>query len=139
MTPGLTSWDPEIRAGDISAITLEDRVPVAVGVAAFDVGHLAQSKGGKGKAIYLIHCYHDELWGLGNKANPPSPPPNDPPIKPLEVATQNLSLDESETTIDLLEIKELPANKPSVEPEEKHIQEASTSGFSIHDVANHRN
>ena len=139
MTPGLTSWDPEIRAGDISAITLEDRVPVAVGVAAFDVGHLAQSKGGKGKAIYLVHCYHDELWGLGNKDNPPSLPPNDPTIDPLEVATQNLSLDESEKAIDSQEIKELLAEKPPMEPEEKHIQEASTSGISVHDVSNHRN
>ena len=128
MTPGLTWWDPEIRAGDITAITLEDRVPVAVGVAAFDVGYLAESKGGKGKAIYLVHCHHDELWGLGNRADPPSPPPNDPTIEALEVSTQKLSLDESERPAVIQEVNEL-----------QHIQEPSTSGLSIDDVSNHRN
>jgi predicted RNA-binding protein (TIGR00451 family) len=130
MTPGLTSWDPEIKAGDITAITLENSVPVAVGVAAFDVGDLSRSKGGKGKAIYLIHCHHDQLWGLGSKTDPPSPLRNEPKIEPLLESAQQLSLGESERATDDAETSEQPVDESPTVPDEK-IQEPSTSGYSL--------
>lgn len=130
MTPGLTSWDPEIKTGDVTAIRLENRVPVAVGIAAFDVGHLTQSRRGKGKAIYLVHCHHDELWALGSKINPPSQPPNDPQVDPLKLSTHQLSLDERKGAVDTEETSQQPVGEPQNEPEEKQIREPSASGSS---------
>jgi predicted RNA-binding protein (TIGR00451 family) len=132
MTPGLTSWHSEIKAGDITAIALEDKVPVAVGVAAFDVGRLVQSRGGKGKAIYLVHCHHDELWALGNKMDPPSQPTKDPLVEVLLTSTQQLSLDESEK-VDGDEAaeraaEELPPAEEINQSEEKIATEPSTAG-----------
>lgn len=72
MTPGLFKWNPAIKSGDITAVTLENGVPIAVGVAAFDIGRLSKATGEKGKAIYLLHCYNDELWALGSKSHPPT-------------------------------------------------------------------
>jgi translation initiation factor 2D len=92
MTPGLTRWNSDIRSGDITAVTLENGVPIAVGVAAFDVGRLSKATGEKGKAIYLLHCYNDELWALGSKSHPPTevlPSKSDQ----LEEALQQLSLE----------------------------------------------
>ena len=71
MTPGLRGWDTEIKLGDITAIALDEGVPIAVGVAAFDIGKLSKAGGEKGKAVYLVHCYKDELWAMGAKQDPP--------------------------------------------------------------------
>jgi predicted RNA-binding protein (TIGR00451 family) len=132
MTPGLTSWHSEIKAGDITAIVLEDKVPVAVGVAAFDVGRLVQSRGGKGKAVYLVHCHHDELWALGNKMDPPSQPPNDPTVEVLETSTQQLSLDEMDKIDGDKSTEkgneESPPAEEITQPEEKISPEPSTAG-----------
>jgi translation initiation factor 2D len=135
MTPGLTSWDSEIKAGDITAIALEDNVPVAVGVAAFDIGRLVQSRGGKGKAVYLVHCHHDELWALGNKMDPPSQPTNDPTVEVLQTSTQQLSLDESDKA-DGNEATEQPTEEsPPAEEinksDEKISPEPSTAGTNL--------
>lgn len=91
MTPGLTGWDRKIKSGDITAVTLGNGVPMAVGVAAFDIGNLSKAAGEKGKAVYLVHCYHDELWALGTKSHPPLSHADDQ-ASGLEESTQQLSL-----------------------------------------------
>ncbi|SRR5579859_871906 len=73
MTPGLTGWSPEIQSGDVVQVLSQNKTPVAVGVAAFDIGRLSKAAGEKGKAIYLVHCYRDELWNLGSKSHPTEP------------------------------------------------------------------
>ena len=95
MTPGLTKWNPEIQSGDVIAVTLEDGTPVAVGVAAFDIGRLSKAAGEKGKAVYLVHCYCDELWAMGSKSSPPKPDPDSRNTE-LEDATLQLSLEPKE-------------------------------------------
>jgi translation initiation factor 2D len=72
MTPGLTSWSTAIKSGDIVAVTLQNDVPVAVGVAGFDIGRLSKAAGQRGKAVYIVHCYNDDLWSLGSKTKPPA-------------------------------------------------------------------
>lgn len=71
MTPGLTKWNSEIQRGDVVAIVSQTAVPMAVGIAAHDIGKLSKVVGEKGKAVYLVHCCNDELWGLGSKTKPP--------------------------------------------------------------------
>jgi translation initiation factor 2D len=93
MTPGLTGWDPEIQSGDVVQVLLKNKAPVAVGVAAFDIGRLSKAVGEKGKAIYLVHCYQDELWGLGSKSHPPEPSTDLESDAMPEKALQELSLD----------------------------------------------
>lgn len=93
MTPGLTGWNPEIKSGDVVQVLLKNQTPVAVGVAAFDIGRLSKAVGEKGKAIYIMHCYRDELWGLGSKSHPPERSTDpDPDIVPQK-AVQELGLD----------------------------------------------
>src|SRR5271155_4217880 len=72
MTPRLTKWDPEIKSGEVVAVTLQDGIPIAVGIAAFDLGRLSKAVGEKGKAVYLVHCYRDDLWAVGSKKQPPA-------------------------------------------------------------------
>ena len=94
MTPGLRRWDTDIRAGDVTAIALQNNVPIAVGVAAFDIGKLSKSVGERGKAVYLVHCYHDELWGIGSKSQPPIELPKETAEEiQLEDSTKQLSLE----------------------------------------------
>ena len=89
MTPGLTRWNSEIKQSDVVAITSQNGVPMAVGVAAHNIGRLSKAVGEKGKAVYLVHCYNDELWALGSKAKPPVTLAAD---DSLEKATEELTL-----------------------------------------------
>lgn len=100
MTPGLTGWSPEIRSGDVVQVLLPSKAAVAVGVAAFDIGQLSKAVGGRGKAIYLVHCYRDELWGLGSKSHPPEPSTDLEADSVQEKALQGLSLDSVKSPTD---------------------------------------
>ena len=128
MTPGLIRWNSEIESGNVTAVTLQNGVPIAVGIAAFDVGQLSKAAGGKGKAVYLVHCYKDELWGLGTKTHPPSISPDIP--AQLEEKTQQLSLEdnieEANTPADLADYQ--VADTIS-QPEDNKV-EPSISGLS---------
>ena len=131
MTPGLTYWNAEIKSGNVTAVTLQNGVPIAVGIAAFDIGRLSKAAGEKGKAVYLVHCYKDELWGLGTKTHPPTSISTDTPTQ-LEEKTQQLSLEddieEANTPADL-------ANNPvadSISQPEDNKVEPSISGLSTH-------
>jgi len=129
MTPGLRGWDKRIKLGDITAIVLDEGVPIAVGVAAFDIGKLSKAAGEKGKAVYLVHCYNDELWAMGTKQQPPSREALLAESQ-LEDATEQLSLEphsneqENETEKPPLpkeasESEEIPLSQPqrdAVEP-----------------------
>jgi hypothetical protein len=132
MIPGLTNWNPEIKSGDVTAITLQNGVPIAVGVAALDIGRLSKAAGEKGKAVYLVHCYHDDLWALGSKAQPPesiSPREN----TELKDAVQQLSLETTVEDSDGLRTEDVPTipSKPHEEPvlkPDEEISEPSISG-----------
>lgn len=93
MTPGLTGWSPQIKSGDVVQVLSQNKIPVAVGVAAFDIGQLSKAAGEKGKAIYLVHCYRDELWNLGSKSHPTEPSPEHDPIIVPERSFEELNLD----------------------------------------------
>ena len=93
MTPGLTGWSTAIKSGDIVAVTLQNDVPVAVGVAGFDIGRLSKAAGERGKAVYIVHCYNDDLWSLGSKTKPPAAMA-EPVVKSgVEEVMEQLSLD----------------------------------------------
>lgn len=127
MTPGLTRWNSEIRVGDITAVALQNQVPIAVGVAAFDIGRLSKAAGEKGKAVYLVHCYSDELWGIGTKSHPPTSI-SDTPVQ-LADATRQLSLEDVvEENVEPTEIIDKPLEK-MVETPEDHKVEPPISGF----------
>lgn len=132
MTPGLTKWDSDIKSGEVIAITLQNGVPVAVGIAAFDIGRLSKAVGEKGKAVYLVHCYRDDLWALGSKTHPPKPaPPSD--NTELEDATVHLSLNSKEDDQDVNnaeDILDVAETSPELNVEEKQDTEPepSTSG-----------
>lgn len=93
MTPGLTGWSPDIKSGDVVQVLSQNKTPVAVGVAAFDIGRLSKAAGEKGKAIYLVHCYRDELWSLGSKSHPTEPSAEPEPVLVPEKSFEELSLD----------------------------------------------
>jgi translation initiation factor 2D len=116
MTPGLTHWNREIKAGQVVTVTLQNRVPMAVGVAVFDVGNLSKAVGEKGKAVYIVHCFKDELWTLGNKSQPPSTMPST--TEELEESTQQLTLESEEEDVDNSQVVTLdePAPESSKEP-----------------------
>jgi translation initiation factor 2D len=127
MTPGLTKWDPEIKSGEVVAVTLQDGIPIAVGVAAFNLGQLSKAVGEKGKAVYIVHCYRDELWTVGSKKHPPKPVLANGNTD-LEDATLQLSLDPKEddqqvsnedVVVDVVETLPEPAVEESrgIEPE----------------------
>jgi translation initiation factor 2D len=128
MTPGLTIWNSEIKSGNVTAVTLQDGVAIAVGIAAFDIGRLSKAAGEKGKAVYLVHCYKDELWGLGTKTHPRIVSTDTP--TQVEEKTQQLSLEdnieETNTPADLTDnpipdsISQLEDNK--VEPSISGLQ-----------------
>ena len=127
MTPGLTNWHREIKSGDITAVTLKNDIPIAVGVAAFDIGKLSKAAGEKGKAVYLVHCYKDDLWALGTKSHPPL---NDThvSITGLEDSAQQLSLES-----DPLKLDDVPTDAIEGPPEEMAtlLQGSGTSEPSI--------
>ena len=132
MTPGLTKWDPEIKSGEVVAVTLQDGVPIAVGIAAFDLGRLSKAVGEKGKAVYLVHCYRDDLWAVGSKKHPPKPVPANPNTE-LEDATLAISLDSKEddqhlSNVDILVdlVETLP--EPRVDESREIEPEPSTDG-----------
>jgi translation initiation factor 2D len=127
MTPGLIGWSSEIKSGDIVAVTLQNAAPIAVGVAAFDIGRLAKAAGERGKAVYLVHCYRDELWGMGTKIHPPAGISDT--STQLEDATQQLSLEDNMIEADEpAKITETPSDKP-IESHEEEKLEPSTSGL----------
>ena len=90
MTPGLTQWNNQIVKGDVVTITAQDGVALAVGIAALDIGKLSKAVGEKGKAVYLVHCFNDELWALGSKSKPPA---SVPMAETLGKATEELTLE----------------------------------------------
>jgi translation initiation factor 2D len=128
MTPGLTGWSSDIKPGDVTAITLQDAVPIAVGVAAFEIGRLSKAAGEKGKAVYLVHCYNDELWGLGTKTRPPVG--TSTASAHIEGATQRLSVQENkEGDEDLIHVVENPSEIPVESQIENDKVEPSTAGL----------
>jgi predicted RNA-binding protein (TIGR00451 family) len=128
MTPGLTHWNSEIKSGDVTAVTLENRAPIAVGIAAFDIGRLSKAAGEKGKAVYLVHCYKDELWGLGTKTHPPSIFTDTP--TQLEENTQQLSLEDNiEEPNTLVDVADNPVADSISLPEDNKVGH-SISGLS---------
>ena len=93
MTPGLTGWSPDIQSGDVVQVLSQNKTLVAVGVAAFDIGRLSKAAGEKGKAIYLVHCYRDELWNLGSKSHPTEPSLESEHVIVPEKSLEELSLE----------------------------------------------
>ncbi len=129
MTPGLTYWNSEIKSGNVTAVTLQNGVPIAVGIAAFDIGQLSKAAGEKGKAVYLVHCYKDELWGLGTKAHPPSTSTDT--STQLEEKTQQLSLEDNiEEEKTHTEIADNALADSSISQAEDSKVEPSISGLS---------
>jgi translation initiation factor 2D len=114
MTPGLTRWNSGIRKGDVVTITAQSGVPMAVGIAAHDIGKLVKAAGEKGKAVYLVHCYNDELWGLGSKTKPPTGIEKE---ESLEEATEDLTLAEDTEDHSQAEITEGTGNTPQTQAE----------------------
>jgi translation initiation factor 2D len=121
MTPGLTRWSSEIKAGDVVAVTSQTNIPMAVGVAGFDIGQLLKAVGEKGKAVYLVHSYHDDLWSLGSKTKPPASftPTVDLPV---EAAIERLSLDAKEDDVATSDTapeisEEIPSDKEAPDTE----------------------
>jgi hypothetical protein len=128
MTPGLTKWSPDIKSGDVTAITLENGVPIAIGIAAFDIGRLSKATGEKGKAIYIVHCYNDELWALGSKSHPPTD------ILPskldrLDETMQQLSLEHEAQEDEIPTVLEEKYSKDR--PSEVGEDEPSVAGFTL--------
>jgi translation initiation factor 2D len=130
MIPGMTHWHSVIKSGDVTAITLKDGVPIAVGVAALDMGTLTKVAGKKGKAVYLVHCYHDELWALGSKMQPPTATEFTPG---LETAVEELSL---EPKVEETEghVEDLEQETPYRAPEESVAQKEEPSTPEIDDA-----
>jgi translation initiation factor 2D len=129
MTPGLTRWNLEIKSGNVTAVTLQNGVPIAVGIAAFDIGQLSKAAGEKGKAVYLVHCYKDELWGLGPKTHPPIISVDTP--TQLDEKTQGLSLEDNvEEANRPVDLGDNPA-VDSISQSEDNKAEPSISGLSI--------
>lgn len=118
MTPGLTGWNREIKAGEVVAVALQNRVPLAVGVAAFDVGNLSKAVGQKGKAVYIVHCFKDELWALGKKSQPPAEVPIS--TEELEEATQQLALDSEDDEVEK-RVEDIPETTVATEPVEETV------------------
>jgi translation initiation factor 2D len=129
MTPGLTHWNREIKSGQVVAVTLQNRVPMAVGVAAFDVGNLSKAVGERGKAVYIVHCFKDELWTLGNKTQPPVTVPSS--TEELEESTQQLTVESEEEDVDNNQVEtpvEAPESSKEPVPEPAGPAEPSVSG-----------
>lgn len=116
MTPGLTGWNRDIKAGEVVAVSLQNRVPLAVGVAVFDVGNLSKAVGQKGKAVYIVHCFKDELWALGKKSQPPA----DIPVstEELEEAAQQLALESDNEEMEK-QVEDIPETPEAPEPVEE--------------------
>jgi translation initiation factor 2D len=127
MTPGLTGWNTSITAGDVVAVTLQDKVPLAVGVAGFDIGRLSKAAGEKGKAVYLVHCYNDDLWSLGSKTRPPT---SITPVADLNVeeSMQQLSLDADVEDNTNIEPMQEPPEETNNSEKEPAVIEPSISG-----------
>ncbi|CDH51610.1 eukaryotic translation initiation factor 2d [Lichtheimia corymbifera JMRC:FSU:9682] len=70
--PGPDGTIPAVEKGDLVAITVRGySYPLAVGTMALASKDIKVRSGMKGKAIYLIHVYHDALWAMGDKSDPP--------------------------------------------------------------------
>jgi PUA domain len=137
MTPGLTSWNQDIKSGDIVAITLQNNIPVAVGVAAFDIGRLSKAAGEKGKAVFLVHCYNDELWAVGSKTRPPTDTPHETQDdSQLEEATQQLTLEQTVDNEADLVTPEGNVEEPLAPQSEQVGNEPSVSGLCIFILTN---
>ncbi|KAM8830018.1 eukaryotic translation initiation factor 2D isoform 1-T1 [Synchiropus picturatus] len=80
MLPGVVvppSGLPEVQRGECCSVTLvNNSAPVAVGTAAVSSGEM-RSLGMKGKGVFIVHTYMDNLWAFGDKSVLPSLPTED--------------------------------------------------------------
>ncbi|KAM9786213.1 eukaryotic translation initiation factor 2D [Neosynchiropus ocellatus] len=80
MLPGVTvpsSGLPVVQQGECCSVSLvNNSAPVAVGTAAVSSGEM-RSSGMKGKGVFIVHTYMDNLWAFGDKSALPSLPMED--------------------------------------------------------------
>lgn len=55
----------------MSVAGLPGRYPLAIGTMALPTKDIRPRSGMKGKAVHIIHVYHDHLWAMGDKSEPP--------------------------------------------------------------------
>ncbi|KAI9473486.1 MAG: hypothetical protein EXX96DRAFT_488456 [Benjaminiella poitrasii] len=76
MIPGLVLGPegvlPTLNTGDLVTITIKGySFPLAIGTMALPTSDIKTRSGMKGKAVHIIHVYHDYLWAMGDKSSPP--------------------------------------------------------------------
>ncbi|KAI8345301.1 hypothetical protein EDC96DRAFT_521710 [Choanephora cucurbitarum] len=76
MIPGLVLGPegvlPTLDTGALVAITMKGYTyPLAIGTMAVPTSTIKPRSGQKGKAVHVIHVYHDYLWSMGDKSDPP--------------------------------------------------------------------
>ncbi|KIJ34908.1 hypothetical protein M422DRAFT_34849 [Sphaerobolus stellatus SS14] len=77
MIPGVVRYPLHVTRTNLVAVTryISDvslaAPPLAVGRMAVDASELNET--GKGKAVYVLHTFGDNLWEMGSKAEPPEP------------------------------------------------------------------
>ncbi|ORX50552.1 hypothetical protein DM01DRAFT_1096375 [Hesseltinella vesiculosa] len=73
MIPGLVGEVPVLQQGDLVAITIRGyKYPLAIGTMALPSADIKVRSGMKGKAVLILHVYHDSLWSMGDKTEPPA-------------------------------------------------------------------
>ncbi|KAF7727001.1 hypothetical protein EC973_008114 [Apophysomyces ossiformis] len=71
LVPGPDGKLPNVDKDDLVAITIKGYpYPLAVGTMALPTSEIRPRSGMKGKAVHVIHVYHDYLWAMGDKSEP---------------------------------------------------------------------
>ncbi|KAG0177515.1 hypothetical protein DFQ29_004745 [Apophysomyces sp. BC1021] len=71
LVPGPDGKLPNLEKDDLVAITVKGYpFPLAVGTMALPTSEIRPRSGMKGKAVHIIHVYHDHLWAMGDKSEP---------------------------------------------------------------------
>ncbi|KAI8390842.1 uncharacterized protein BYT42DRAFT_554517 [Radiomyces spectabilis] len=132
MIPGLVYGPegtlPNLDTGDLVAITIKDYpFPLAVGTMALPSKDIKVRSGMKGKAVHIIHVFHDYLWSMGDKSEPPE----------LQVGSESDTDEEEEdgqenpsSAQDDMESAPVPAPVAAVQ-ENEDAQEESTESSTV--------
>ncbi|KAI8096873.1 uncharacterized protein BX664DRAFT_377996 [Halteromyces radiatus] len=106
MIPGLVNGPdgtlPSVKEGDLVAITIRGyKYPLAVGKMAISSSDIKVRSGMKGKAVYVLHVYHDFLWAMGDKSEPPEMKDiSDDEYMEEEDENDNQQQDDNQTTVE---------------------------------------
>ncbi|ORY95679.1 hypothetical protein BCR43DRAFT_493418 [Syncephalastrum racemosum] len=72
LVPGPDGTLPDLPKDALVAITIKGYpYPLAIGTMALPTKDIRPRSGMKGKAVHIIHVYHDHLWAMGDKSEPP--------------------------------------------------------------------